>query len=317
MLESLPRAVVSVLAGSVILRRLATRYGMRQPDSFARQFVAGETVEEAIAAARAAGQAGLGPILDYLGEHVSSTDAAAAETRQYLSIMADLERAGVGRRLSVKLSQLGGDVDRATSIDNLRRVFEAAHPTGFFIRVDMEGSQYTTLTFDAFETLWSIGYRNIGIAIQACLRRSAADVERLIGLGASVRLVKGAYHEPREAAFQHKAEVDASFIALMKALIDRGTMPALATHDEAMVAETIRHAASRGVAKDRYEFEMLYGVRRDLQTRLVSEGHTVNVYIPFGQHWFPYFMRRLGERPANVAFVLKSLLREKGESVRG
>jgi proline dehydrogenase len=311
MLDSLPRAVLSVLASSSILSRLASRYGMRRPDSFARRFVAGETVAEAIAAARSAEQAGLGAILDYLGEHTTSTEAAAEATREYVMMLAEIERAGISRHVSIKLSQLGIEVDRATSIDNLRRVFEAAQTHRFFVRVDMEGSQYTAQTFEAFETLWGIGYRNVGIAVQAYLRRSAGDVDRANAMGASVRLVKGAYNEPRDVAFQHKAEVDASFVALMKALLERGARPAIATHDDAMIDETLRFAESRGIARDKYEFEMLYGVRRDLQSRLVAQGHTVNVYIPFGRQWFAYFMRRLGERPSNIGFVVKSLLREK------
>lgn len=312
MLDSVPRGVFSVLADSRILQRLASRYGLRRPDSFARRFVAGETVAEAIEAARVIEREGAGAILDYLGEHSASTAEADSATREYLAIIDDVARAGIGRHLSVKLSQLGIEVDRATSIDNLRRILEAGNAAGFFVRVDMEASRHTRQTLDAFETLWSIGYRNAGVAVQAYLRRSAADVERLIALGASVRLVKGAYNEPRDVAFQSKADVDASFVSLMQALLERGHQPAIATHDEAMIEATRRFAELRGIGPDRYAFELLYGIRRDLQSRLVSQGHTVRVYIPFGRQWFPYFMRRLGERPANLGFVLRSLLRERG-----
>lgn len=311
MFDSLPRAIASVLANSVVLKGVASRFGMRRPDSFARRFVAGETIAEGIEAARQAEQAGLGAIMDHLGEHVSSTAAATAETREYVEIISELQQSGVSRHLSVKLSQLGVDVDRATSIDNLRRIFEAAQAANFFVRVDMESSQYTAQTLEAFETLWNIGYRQVGIAVQAYLRRSAADVDRAIALGASVRLVKGAYNESKDVAFPHKSDVDTAFIALMTVLLERGTLPAIATHDERMIDETIRFADSRGIPKDRFTFEMLFGIRRDLQARLVSQGYTVNVYIPFGKQWFPYFMRRLGERPANMGFVFRSLMKEK------
>jgi proline dehydrogenase len=311
MLEQLPRALFSLLGRSALLGRLASGYGMRHEDSFARRFIAGETIADAIRAARTLEAAGLCVTFDQLGEQVTSTPAAVAATRAYLEIIEQLKGAAASRQLSVKLTQLGIDVDRATSIDNLRRILDAAGAAGFFVRVDMERSTYTAATFDAFETVWNIGYRNAGIAIQAYLRRSAADVARMNSLGASVRLVKGAYHEPREVAFQQKADVDASFKTLTHALLEHGTNPAIATHDPDMIAETIRFAGERHIAKDRYEFEMLYGVRRDLQTSLVAQGHRVRVYLPFGTQWFPYFMRRLGERPANVGFVLRSIWKER------
>ena len=311
MLESLPRAAFAVLAGSRLLKRLASRYGLKQPDGFARRFIAGETVAEAIEVARALEQSGLATTFDYLGEQVRSTAAAAAATREYVDVIGALQRAGVAHSLSVKLTQLGLEVDRATSVDNLRRIFDAAASAEFFVRVDMEQSAYTDQVFDAFETLWSIGYRNSGIAIQAYLRRSVADIARMNALGASVRLVKGAYNEPRDAAYVHKTEVDAAYVALMKTLLEHGHRPAIATHDPAIIDETIRFAQAKTIPHDRYEFEMLYGVRRDLQASLAKQGHTVRIYLPFGQQWFPYFMRRLGERPANVTFVLKSLIREQ------
>ncbi len=311
MLESLPRAAFAVLASSRLLKRLASRYGLKQPDGFARRFIAGETVAEAVEVARALEQSGLAATFDYLGEEVKSTAAAAAATREYVEVIGELQRAGVAHSLSVKLTQLGLEVDRATSVDNLRRILAAAASAEFFVRVDMEQSAHTDQVFDAFETLWSIGCRNSGIAIQAYLRRSAADIARMNALGASVRLVKGAYNEPRDAAYVHKTEVDAAYVALMKTLLEHGHRPAIATHDPAILDETIRFAQSKAIPHDRYEFEMLYGVRRDLQASLAKQGHTVRIYLPFGQQWFPYFMRRLGERPANVTFVLKSLIREQ------
>jgi len=311
MLDAVARAAFSLLAGSSLLQRLASRYGMQRPDSFARRFIAGEKISEAIDTLRSIEQHGYHTTLDYLGEQAESTEAASAATREYLDIMRRLEEAGVERNLSIKLTQLGLNVDRATSVDNLRRILDAGARTGFFVRLDMEGSRYTEQTLDAFETLWKIGYRNSGIAIQAYLRRSPADVERAIALGASVRLVKGAYREPRDIAFHRKADVDQAFLDLMKVLLRSSTHPAIATHDPEMIEATTRFAADLGVGKDAYEFEMLYGVRRDLQAQLLAAGHAVRVYVPFGAQWFPYFMRRLGERPANVRFVVTSVAREK------
>jgi len=311
MLDAVPKAVFSMLASSGALKRLASRYGMRRSDSFARRFIAGETIEEAIAAARAIEQAGLSVTLDHLGESVASTEAADEATRSYLDVVSRIADAGISRNISIKLTQLGLDVDRATTVDNLRRILDAAGKAGFFVRIDMEGSAYTAQTLEIFETLWGIGYRNAGVVIQSYLRRSAADVGRMNALGARVRLVKGAYREPRQVAFQQKAEVDASFVELMQVLLGHGTHPAIATHDPAMIDATKQYASSRGIAKDRFEFQMLFGIRRDLQSQLAGEGYPFRVYVPFGREWFPYFMRRLGERPANVSFVVKSLVRER------
>ena len=313
MLDALPRAAFTALASSSLLKRLASRYGMRHPDSFARRFIAGESVYEAIAAARVLEADGYLVTLDLLGESVSSTETAADATETYIAIIQDIGRADIGRNLSVKLTQLGLEVDVATAIDNLRRLLDAAGALGFFVRIDMEGSAHTEATMAAFETVWNIGYRHVGVVIQSYLRRSREDVERLNSLGAPVRLVKGAYREPRALAFQRKADVDAVFVSLMETLIAAGTSPAIATHDPAMIQATKAFAAGFGAAPEAFEFQMLYGVRRDLQASLVAEGYRVRVYVPFGVEWFPYFMRRLGERPANLTFVVKSLLRERTE----
>jgi proline dehydrogenase len=311
MLDALPKAAFSVLAGSHTLKRLASRYGMRHPSSFARRFIAGETVAEAIEAARQIEQQGLTVTLDLRGESVASSDEAARATRGYVEMVEAIQQAGVGRNISLKLTQLGLDVDRATCIDNLRRILDAATPGGFFVRIDMENSPYTDLTIDVLDTVWNIGYRNVGTVIQSYLKRSMKDVERLNAMGVRVRLVKGAYREPREVAFQQKSEVDAAFVDLMRLLLRDGNYPAIATHDPAMVDATKAYATQQHIAKDRFEFQMLYGIRRDLQTSLSREGYPFRVYVPFGKEWFPYFMRRLGERPANVGFVVRSIFREK------
>lgn len=311
MLDALPKTAFSVLASSHTLKRLASRYGMRRPGSFARRFIAGEAVPEAIAAARLIEQQGLGVTLDLLGESVTTTDEAGRATRAYLEMIAEIEQAGVGRNISLKLTQLGLDVDRATCVDNLRRILDAAAPGGFFVRIDMENSPYTDRTLEAFETVWGIGCRNVGVVVQSYLKRSQKDVERLNAMGVRVRLVKGAYREPREVAYQQKAEVDAAFVDLMQLLLQHGTYPAIATHDPAMITATRAFADQQHIARDAFEFQMLYGIRRDLQAMLSKEGYRFRVYVPFGKEWFPYFMRRLGERPANVGFIVRSLFREK------
>jgi proline dehydrogenase len=311
MLDALPKAAFSVLAGSSVLKRLASRYGMRRSGSFARRFIAGETVAEAIEAARLIEQQGLLVTLDLLGESVANPEEALAATRAYAETVAAIEAAGIGRNISLKLTQLGLDVDRATCIDNLRRILDAATPGGFFVRIDMENSPYTEATIEVLETVWKIGYRNVGTVIQSYLMRSPRDVEHLNAMGVRVRLVKGAYREPKEVAFQQKSEVDAAFIELMRMLLRNGTYPAIATHDPAMIAATTAFATAQQIPKDRFEFQMLYGIRRDLQASLSRDGYPFRVYVPFGKEWFPYFMRRLGERPANVGFIVRSLLREK------
>jgi len=311
MLDALPKAAFSVLASSRLLQRLASRYGMRRSGSFARRFIAGESVFEAIEAARIIEQQGLSITLDLLGESVITFDEATAATQAYQETIAAVEAAGIGRNISLKLTQLGLDVDRATCIDNLRRVLDRASRADFFVRIDMEGSAYTDLTLDVLETVWHIGFQNVGTVIQSYLKRSAQDIERLNSTGVRVRLVKGAYREPPEVAFQKKEDVDAAFIELMRLLLRNGNYPAIATHDPAMLEATRTFADQNGIGKDKFEFQMLYGIRRDLQASLAKEGYTFRVYVPFGKDWFPYFMRRLGERPANVGFVVRSLLSER------
>ena len=283
---------------------------MRKPTSFARRFIAGETIAEAIAAARAVEARGLLLTLDHLGENITNLADAGAATRDYLAIIAAIVDSGISRNISLKLTQLGLDVDKASAVDNLRTILERAEPADFFVRLDMESSRYTDITLEIFETLWRQGYRKLGVVLQATLRRSEQDLRRVNALGARVRLVKGAYTESRSVAYPKKADVDAAFARMMKILIVDGRYPAIATHDEAMIDLGRRWAEGHGVTPDRFEFQMLYGVRRDLQTRLVNAGYRVRVYIPFGRQWFPYFMRRLGERPANVAFIIRSMFRE-------
>jgi proline dehydrogenase len=310
MIDAVSKAAFHTLAGSRTLKRMASRYGMRRSGSFARRFIAGETVEEAIAAARQIEAVRMSHTLDYLGESVASIAEADQATRAYLGVIERVAQAGIGRNLSLKLTQLGLTVDRATCVDNIRRILDGASPHGFFVRIDMENSPFTQVTLDIFETIWQQGYRNAGVVLQSYLPRSLADAKRMNALGARVRLVKGAYKEPKAVAYQKKADVDAAFVEIMKALLAAGTLPAIATHDPVLIAATRDFAAARRLQPDRFEFQMLYGIRRDLQASLARDGFQMRVYIPFGREWFPYFMRRLGERPANIGFVMRSLVRE-------
>ncbi|MCL4848975.1 MAG: proline dehydrogenase family protein [Acidobacteria bacterium] len=311
MFDALSKSFFHTLAGSATIKRTVSRYGMRNPSSFARRFIAGESLDEAIAAVREIERAGLMHTLDLLGESVTSIEEAAAATQAYVEVVEAVERAGIERNISLKLTQLGLDIDRATCVDNLRRILDAARSGEFFVRIDMENSPYTDVTLDIWETVWELGYRHVGVALQSYLHRSEDDMRRVNRLGGRVRLIKGAYKEPKDVAYQSKADVDACFVRMMEGLLTEGTYPAIATHDERMIDQTKAFAKERAIDPSRYEFQLLYGIRRDLQASLLAEGYNVRVYVPFGREWFPYFMRRLGERPANVGFVLRGILSER------
>ena len=306
------KALFYALSRSGKIKKLASTYGMASTDSFARRFIAGETVEEAIDAARVLQSRGLLLTLDYLGESVRTSEEAAAATREYLRLIDIIVASGIERNISLKLTQLGVDVDRATCVDNLRRILDPAQRDGFFVRIDMENSPYTDVTLEVFETMWQQQYRNVGVALQAALYRTETDTRRMNELGARVRLVKGAYKEPAAVAHQKKSDVDAAFRKLMRLLLDDGTYPAIATHDQVLIDDTRAYVAERAIAKSNFEFQMLYGIRRDLQASLTADGYLMRIYVPFGREWFPYFMRRLGERPANVGFVIRAMIGERG-----
>lgn len=305
------KAFFFALSRSALLKRLASRYGLATSESFASRFIAGETIDAAIDASRRLQLQGFLITLDYLGESVKTLEEAAAATREYVRLMGIIGGAGIERNISLKLTQLGIDVDRATCVDNLRRILEPAARHELFVRIDMENSPYTERTLEIFETLWDQQYRHLGVALQAYLYRTEADVRRMNELGARVRLVKGAYKEPAAVAYQQKGEVNSAFVRLARVLLDEGTYPAIATHDPGVIDEVCAYAAAHSIPNDRFEFQMLYGIRRDIQASLLAAGHRMRVYVPFGREWFPYFMRRLGERPANVAFVLRALVRER------
>src|SRR5689334_11104395 len=312
MLDATSKALFHGLAQVPTLQRLASKYGMAPGTGFARRFIAGETVEEAVHAVRDLPGKGLLLTLDYLGESVASAAEASAAAADYVKIIEAIVASGIERNISLKLTQLGLDVDRATAVDNMRRILEPADANGFFVRIDMENSPYTDATIDILETLWRQGHTQVGTVIQSYLKRSPADIHKLNVMGARVRLVKGAYKEPKTVAYQKKSEVDGAYVDLMQTLLDEGTYPAIATHDPKMIEATKEYATKKGYSNDRFEFQMLYGIRRDLQLALVREGYRVRVYVPFGKQWYPYFMRRLGERPANVAFVLRGIVSDRG-----
>lgn len=318
MLDFVSKQVFHGLARNRTLERLASRYGMAKPTSFARRFIAGETVEDAIAAARAVQARGLQTTLDRLGESVTTLAGADRATRDYIDLLDRIVASGIDGNISIKLTQLGLDIDRAVCMDNVRRLLDAALRLrsgqaggDFFVRIDMEDSSHTSDTLDLFETLWQQGYRHAGIVLQADLRRSEKDLERINALGARVRLVKGAYKEPKDVAYQRQSEVVAAFRRMMRVLLLTANYPAIATHDVSLIDEARAVAREHHIGNDRFEFQLLYGIRRDLQATLVAAGYRVRLYIPFGTQWFPYFMRRLGERPENVMFVVRAILGER------
>jgi proline dehydrogenase len=280
------------------------------------RFVAGETLPPALAALERLREAGFRTTVDVLGEAVTTRAAAEAAADEYLETLHALGERGLDRNVSVKLSQMGLAIDPDLCRANLTRILERAAATGTFVRIDMEDHSTTDATLAIWRELRPInaGRGDSGVVIQSALRRSPADVEALIGEAARVRLCKGAYVEPPSVAYPDKPDVDAAYVALMERLLIDGTSPALATHDERIIARAVAFTRERGIAPDRFEFQMLYGVRRDLQDRLVKAGFGVRVYVPFGTQWYPYFMRRLAERPANVAFLLRNILRERRPS---
>ena len=277
-------------------RRLATR------------FVAGETLDQALAVARKLNGEGITVTLDHLGESVNSLDEAAAACDVYLRTLDAIQLGGVHGNVSLKLSQFGIDLSEAECRSNVERLVGRAAECGNFVRVDMESSEYTDRTLALVRDLHA-KHGSVGTVIQAYLYRSKADIEELCQRGIRIRLCKGAYLEPAAVAFPKKTDVDANYIDLMKLLLDRGTYPAIATHDEKMIEATRAYVAEKKIARDRFEFQMLYGIRRDLQRKLIGEGYRVRLYVPFGEAWYPYYMRRMAERPANVLFILRNVFR--------
>ncbi len=300
------RALLLQLAKSSRLRRWITSHDITR--RMARRFVPGEELSPAIQAARACNQAGMTVSLDHLGENVVTREDAARARSSYTEALDRIAADRVDANVSLKLTHLGLDPDPEFCADQLRILTRRAEELGNFVRVDMEGSAYTDRTLRMVKQARA-ETAAVGTVIQAYLYRSEDDIRELLGIGCRIRLVKGAYKEPSRIAFQRKKDVDANFIKLMKLLLPSGIYHALATHDPQMIEAAIRFAGEQNITKDKFEFQMLYGIRTDLQSQLVRQGYRVRVYIPFGQDWFPYFMRRLAERPANLIFFAKNFLR--------
>jgi proline dehydrogenase len=307
------RRSLHFLSDSPAAKRMVT--GTALSRRMAERFVAGDTLADAIAAARQLNADGLTVTLDFLGEAVTDRAEAEQATGMAVRCLEELASNGIEGNISIKPSQLGLDIDESFCRANLERVLARGRELGssegeIFVRLDMESSEYTERTVRLTEELWEAGYRNVGTVLQSYMRRSPADVERLNALGSRVRLVKGAYREPETVAFQEKSTVDRMFVEEMKVLLESGHYPAIATHDEAMIEATRHWAFEKGIAKDAFEFQMLYGIRRDLQQKLLEDGYRVRVYVPFGDSWYPYLMRRMAERPANMFFIVGSIVKE-------
>lgn len=274
----------------------------------AQRFVAGKSLEEAVAAARVLNRAGRMVSLDYLGESVASEAEARRAAETYRSIFDRIAAERLDANVSLKLTQLGLDMNASLCEELLENIVALAERYGNFVRIDMEGSAYTQRTIDLCKRMRAKSPA-VGTVLQSYLYRSGQDANDLIRIGCRIRLCKGAYQEPPEVAFPKKADVDANYVKLMKLLLPSGIYHGIATHDPRMIAATEEFVASNGIARDQFEFQMLYGIRTDLQDKLNHQGYRLRVYVPFGQDWFPYFMRRLAERPANLMFFLRNLFR--------
>jgi proline dehydrogenase len=290
------------------LQRFVTR--RRLTASLAYRFVAGDHLDDAVRAVTDLNRRGWSASLDHLGENVTEEKAARAATEDYLAAFERIALEGLNANVSVKLTQLGLDISPALCEELLRRILERAQQLGNFVRIDMEGSAYTQRTLDLALSLHQ-RYPNCGVVLQSYLYRTVDDVARANAAKIRVRLVKGAYDEPPDVAFPKKADVDARFEAEMQQLLLEGVYPAIATHDDQLIEATRRFAREHEIATDRFEFQMLYGIRRDLQDRLLREGYRVRIYVPYGTEWYPYLMRRLAERPANLLFIVRSVIRER------
>ena len=300
------RAILLFLARRDGFKNFIMRFKVFQ--NAAWRFVAGETLDDAIRAVRRANRQGIRGTLDLLGENTLSREDARKSTDEVIGILDRIRSENVDCNVSVKLTQLGLDLDTGFCLENLRGIARRAAQHGNFVRVDMEDHNYTDATIEVAQRARE-EMNNVGIVVQAYLYRTEKDVASLLQKGMKIRLCKGAYLEPEEVSFKKKRDTDTNFAKIMKMLLDSGIYHAIATHDEAMIAATRQYARERNLGKGSFEFQMLYGVRRDLQIGLVREGYNVRIYIPYGKRWYPYFMRRLAERPANVFFVLKNLLK--------
>ncbi|MCC3374912.1 proline dehydrogenase family protein [Cohnella sp. REN36] len=297
------RAALLAVAGNRAAKAFASRYGLRLG---ARQFVAGETLDEALDQVRALNAKGIEATLDHLGEGIRRMGEAEAFKQEYVRLLDGIRAAGVRSNVSLKPTQMGIALDPEACYDNIRRIVAAAARHGNFVRLDMEDSPHTDATIGIARRLQGEGWTNVGTVIQAYLYRSDDDIRRLTDDPMNLRLVKGAYKEPKSRAYPRKADVDANFRRLIEARLRSGVYTAIATHDESVIRDVQAFVQREGIDRAKYEFQMLYGIRGALQERLAAEGFRVRCYVPYGKMWYPYFVRRLAERPANVLFVLRN-----------
>ncbi len=273
-----------------------------------RRFVAGEVLDDAIQATRTLNQRNIQVALDHLGENVSDEQEAKAATQDYIAALDQIKQTGIEANISVKLTALGLDISREVCEQNLATILQCATQHAIFVCIDMEGSAYTADTVDIALQMHR-QFELVGTVIQSYLYRSKKDIEQLIAEGVRVRLVKGAYKEPASIAYQSKDDVDRNYVQLMMLLLAHGNFPAIATHDQAMINATCKFARDNSISKNSFEFQMLYGIRRDLQEKLVGQEYNMRVYVPYGSQWYPYLMRRMAERPANLMFVMSNAVR--------
>jgi len=288
------------------LKDFATRFGFFK--KLTTRFVAGDTIDEVIPFIRQLNTENCTASFDHLNESVGNAAEAEQEVTEYLNILAKIDESHIRSNVSIKLTQFGLGLDKELAYRNARRVVEEAQRRGNFVRVDMEGSDVTQVTIDIFKRLRAeFGLNDVGIVLQSYLYRTYADAQELVKLPARIRICKGAYSEPPAVAYPDKKDVDANYIKVMQLLLGSGTYHGIATHDPKMISATVDFATREGIGKDKFEFQMLYGIRRDVQRQLAHDGYNIRIYVPYGKHWYPYFMRRLAERPANVWFVMKNL----------
>jgi len=314
----LPQRTMRSLLISLSHRRSLARVAVRSPltQPIVARFVAGETLDQALPAIVALKRAGLRTTVDVLGESVSSRDQATSAVERYLTTLAALAERDLDPNVSLKLTQMGLEIGRDFCRDNVMRVVEAVQGLDGFVRFDMEDHTMTDATLEIWRAAHD-AYPNVGVVIQAALRRSSADVDAIIAARGRVRLCKGAYDEPAGVAYRTRSAVDANYARLMERLLVADVQPAIATHDPGLIARAISIVEREGLGRDRFEFQMLYGIRRDLQRTLLDRGYQVRIYVPYGTEWYPYFMRRMAERPANVAFVLRAIVNEESRRLKG
>jgi proline dehydrogenase len=304
----LTRSALIYLSRQEGLKDFAARFSLFK--KITTRFIAGENIDEAVAAIGEINARGCSASFDHLNESVGSIAEAEAEVREYLDVLAHIDQTGINSNVSIKLTQFGLGLDSELAYSNARRVVEDAARRGNFVRVDMEDSAVTQATIDIFKRLRAeFGLNEVGIVLQSYLYRTMDDARDLLKIPARIRLCKGAYNEPAEVAYPDKKDVDDNYVRVMQLLLSSGAYHGIATHDPKMIDATVAFAQREGVAKEAFEFQMLYGIRRDLQEQLARDGYGMRVYVPYGKHWYPYFMRRLAERPANIWFVLKNLWR--------